>query len=162
MKTKFITLVISSFLFVSCTSLQKTSETKYQLLTSKSLVGIWNQGFIDSKRKVHRSRNFKIINSDGTFYLMTVKSDATHKDTHIPIHTIPTGITGYGTYEITSDNTFTEHVEKHFLNPKISGTNSKLRYKVKTPDLLIIEYKNEAVGKWIPEMWIRVKPLESN
>ncbi len=144
MKTKFITLVISSLLFVSCSSLQKTSETKHQLLTSTSLVGIWNQAFPDFKtKKIHRTKNFKFINPDGTFYLM-----------------LPTRISAYGTYEITSENTFTEHIEKHLLNPKMNNTKSELRYKVKTPDLLVIEYKNEVTGKWIPEMWVRVKPLE--
>ncbi len=153
MKTKFTVLGIGILLFVSCASTQKTSETKHELLTSKSLVGIWNQAFPDLKGKFHRSGNFKFINPDGTFYLMTVKFNCKKM-----LLNTPTGISVYGTYKVTSENTFTEHIKKHSLRPKMSNTKSKLRYELKNPDLLVIEYKNEAIGKWVPEVWVRVKP----
>ncbi len=156
MKTKFLVLSVGVLLFVSCSSLQKTNEAKHQLLTSKSLVGVWNQVFPSLKtKKFLRSGNFKFINPDGTFYLMTVKSNCKNV-----LLNAPTGISMYGTYEVTSKNTFIEHIEKHLLRSEMSGTESRLRYKLKTADLLMIEYKNEVTGKWIPEIWVRVKPIE--
>ncbi len=158
MKSKIIVVLSVVLLsFSSCTSLQKSTvkENKFSIITSNSLVGIWNQVMPISKDKILKSGNFKFINPDGTFYLMMVESNDKNAFSNLP-----TSISMYGTYEVTSENTLTEHIRKHLLNPKMTGTQSELKYKMLTDDQLLIKYKNPVTGKWIPELWIRIKPYK--
>lgn len=126
-----------------------TFEDKRHLPASTGLVGMWRQsGAIDSNGTIIEipSGNYKVINPDGTFYTFIVWGEKR-----------PTQIGLYGTYTITSDSTYTEKIIKHGINPRMSGTSSELRYRFLDENLLLLEYKNEALNRWIPEIWRRVE-----
>ncbi len=150
-------LAIMLLFFSNCAI--NTKVKKHSLLTSKSLVGVWNQVMpLKNSNKVLLTGNFKFINPDGTFYTM-VFVDPSGRGLRITPN-IYTSITMYGTYEITSKSTFTEQIEKHFINSKMSGTQSMLKYRMLSEDKMQIEYKNPVTGTWVPEWWMRVKPFK--
>ena len=71
----------------------------------------------------------------------------------------PQPINLYGTYAITSDSTFTEHIVKHSGNAQMDNTESELRYKFvpnSENNAVYMMWKNTAVDQWIPELWERV------
>ncbi len=127
----------------------KIDDGKQHLATSKGLVGLWRQsGITEINGEISEvlSGNYKVINPDGTFYTFITWGEKK-----------PTQIGLYGTYIITSDSTYTEQIIQHGINPRMNGTSSELRYKMIDENTLLIEYKNEAINKWIPEIWRRVE-----
>jgi TonB family C-terminal domain len=125
-----------------------SGQVQNPLIESKSIVGFWRQcrnvkNSDGSLRKL-ATNNFTVINADNTFC------------TFVNWSMTNTSIVGYGTYKITSDSTYTEHIIKHGVVPKLSNTNIELRYKMVKDDVLQIQYHNAQLDKWMPEYWERV------
>jgi hypothetical protein len=57
---------------------------------------------------------------------------------------------------MTSDSTFTEKIIKHNLNPSMSGSESKLRFKMIDENTMAVYCFNSVLDIWEPEIWIRV------
>lgn len=121
------------------------------LIESKSLVGIWQmQGMRnteDGKTQLVRLGNYKVLNKDGTFYAFAI----TNND-------LTTNVSICGSFKITSDSTYTESVIAHYTSPEMNNSESKMRYKFIDKDTLVLEYYNNAIKRWIPEVWVRVTP----
>ncbi len=148
MKIKITATLAVALLFFSSCGVTKQEQTK-TLLTSKSLVGVWNQVMpTDKENEVMLSGIFKFINPDKTFYMMmsSFGDDVVY----------PSVIRMYGRYEVTSKDTLIEYVDDHF-NPQIIGSKSELKYELLDDDTLKIKYKNTVTQTWITEFWIRVK-----
>lgn len=151
MKTKILLSVFSILSFLGTYAQQHLPE-------SKSLIGLWQHIVVAENVQGETSKKksdiFKVINSDGTFYHFSVLSPEDNT-----ISKIDLSIYMYGTYGITSDSTFTEHV---ITNNAVLGFNnsvSELRYKFASGsdnNLVYIMWKNTTNDQWIPEMWERV------
>lgn len=157
MKAKVILLVISILYIVGTHAQQHLPE-------SKSLVGLWRQAgivkTIDGEIRHFKTGNYKVMNPDGTFYaFITWGVGKTNLQDDV------TTMNFYGTYTLTSDSTFTEHIVTHSGNPTMSNTDSELRYKFipdTNNDVMYMKYKNPIINEWIPEVWERVvMPLET-
>ena len=121
---------------------------KHHLTESKSLVGIWNQvgvGGINGIIKV-KSENYKILNADSTFLVFM------NHPTAKPALTLSL----YGRYTVDSDSTYTEYIVASHWKQEMAGTKSMMRYKLIGHDQLLIEYYNESLKIWVPEVWKRV------
>lgn len=95
---------------------------------SKSLVGLWRQTLFVKGDNVEKTQiktgNYKVINPDGTFYTFIIWGAGNTN----PVKDITT-IGLYGTYKITSDSTYTEHIVKHSIIPSMNNTDSQLKHK---------------------------------
>lgn len=135
-----------------------TLYAQEHLPESKSLVGIWRQVAM-SKNNVGevvpvKSPIYKVVNADGTFYTFITWGAYSN----VPDDAATT-INLYGTYAISSDSTFTEHIVKHSGNAQMDNTESELRYKFvpnSENNAVYMMWKNTAVDQWIPELWERV------
>lgn len=126
------------------------SAQQKQLPMSESLPGVWNQIYITPNGNRIPTGNYKFLNTDGTFYSMVVWGLNGGNNR-------PSTIGMYGTYSITSDSTYTEHIKVHGMNPAISNTSSQLKYQLLDKNTLLIKYRNETLNRWIPEIWTRVQ-----
>lgn len=121
------------------------------LIESKSLVGIWQmqgtRNTADGKTQLVRLGNYKVLNTDNTFYAFAI----TNND-------LTTNVSICGSFKITSDSTYTESVIRHYTSPEMNNSESKMRYKFIDKDTLVLEYYNDANKRWIPEVWVRVTP----
>ncbi len=144
-KTKLTLLVVVMITFlVSCSSPLNKSKVE-NMVVSKSLIGVWRQMSVGLDGKLIPTGNYKFLNTDKTFYSMVFWGSFK-----------PSTIMMYGNYNITSDSTYVESIVKH-NNTKMSGTESELKYKLLDTNTLLIQYKNEVLNKWIPEIWKRVE-----
>lgn len=136
------------------------------LIESESIIGVWRQVIVrpsaDGKTHVFKTGNYKVVNADGTYFtLITWGSRAVTKNGKTTIERSVTNLGHFGTYTNLKDSSFTEHIVKHGVNPKMSGTTSELRYKMIDRNTVIIKYKNGNY-QWIPETWQRVVLPENN
>ena len=147
-----------TFIFVLAIGFSGTLFAQEHLAESKSLVGMWRQTIVEKNNKgeivKEKLPNFKVINADGTFYTFTALNtgNINTPETDVSIYM-------YGTYDITSDSTFTEHVIKNYSVPDFDKSNAELRYKF-VPDsdnnLVYMIWKSTVNNEWIPEAWERV------
>lgn len=135
-----------------------TAFAQKHLPESNTLVGLWRQAVIGRNQQgenVHiKTGNYKVVNPDGTFYAF-ITWGAYGKNPQGDV----TSMNMYGTYAITSDSTFTEHIIKHDGNPKMNNSESELKFKFVEEtdnDIVYMMYKNTVTNQWIPEMWQRV------
>jgi hypothetical protein len=148
---KFAALLVIAALFVSCGMFKKRSNNSKQIthmVESKSLVGVWQQSGASIENVKYAplmiTGNYKMINTDNTFF--TLKGYGTKFSCSF-----------YGTYQMTSDSTYTEKIIKHNLNPSMSGSESKLRFNLIDENTMALEYFDTLYKRWVPEIWVRVQ-----
>jgi len=121
------------------------------LIESKSLVGIWQQAQVDNSNgqaKVVRLTTYKVLNADKTFYCFSINN----------LNNLNSNVIHFGSYNITSDSTFTESVTKHYAFPALDNSESLMRYKLLDENTLLMQYYNSVNKQWVPEIWVRVTP----
>lgn len=118
------------------------------MIESKSMVGVWQQSGASIKNvksaPLVLMGNYKMINADSTFF--TIMGYGTKFS-----------CTFYGTYQMTSDSTYTEKIIKHRKDPSMSGSDSKLRFKLIDENTMALEYFDTLHERWVPEIWVRVQ-----
>ena len=148
MKTIKTIILLLAFVSVQLPLVAQKESNKKHLIESENLVGVWNMtgGVTTDGGIVNvRTENYKILNADGTF-LVYVFNQIVNPAMEINL---------YGSYSIDSDSTYTEHIVKSRVS-SMSGTKSMMKYKLMGKDRLLIQYYNEAVKVWVPEIWTRV------
>lgn len=143
------------FLFIAAVFFCLTAGAQETLYKSTSLIGIWNQLQpypIDSVRMAWiPTGNFKIYNVDRTFLLFINNGKGL------------TAITAYGEYDGRKPGEFTETLHFHAYSKELNSGNSKstLRYKMQNDSVMQVEFYNENIKKWVPELWRRVTELHT-
>jgi len=121
------------------------------LVESKSLIGIWQQAQVnkisDGQSKIIKTPIYKVLNADKTFYCFLINNNE-----------LNTNISHFGSYEITSDSTFTESVTRHYTSPSMDNSVSQMRFKLLDENTLLMQYYNSVNKQWVPEIWVRVTP----
>ena len=146
--------IILLFLIFSSVTIAQTNQT--HIPASETMVGIWRQtGLVNPSTGEMMpvvTQVYKVINTDKTFFtfITSVINDPRS----------PSVIGLYGTYEINTDSTLVEHIVKHDLNPKMTGTSVELRYKMKDKNTLMLAWKN-TIGIWVNEIWTRLYTSEN-
>lgn len=149
-KLEFAALLMVAALFVSCGMFKKTSNNSKQIthmMESKSLIGVWQQSGANQKNvrdaSLMKMGIYKMINADNTFFTLSGGG-------------VDLFCSFYGTYQMTSDSTFTEKIIKHNLSPSMSGSESMLRFKMIDENTMAVDYFDSEYNRWVSEIWIRV------
>ena len=151
MKQYFRVLLMGVSLWAGATSVRGQRQAQ-----ESNLKGIWQMCFYvsaspDMIGELKPSNSFKVLSDNGKFVNMTV---------------IPNRgaiIIGSGTYEISSDSIYVEHVEKSLDLPQLTGADNILYFTLKDDaELMVLKYfiKNDRQGNeintWCYETWKRV------
>ena len=89
---------------------------------------------------------WKVMQNDGTFCTFLI---ANKKAQCV--------ITNEGTFRLTSDSTFVEHINGTIVNPDLIGKNNKITIVAAEKDRIQITYRLQPDGGESKETWIRVK-----
>ena len=89
---------------------------------------------------------WKVMQNDGTFCTFLI---ANNKAQCV--------ITNEGTFRLTSDSTFVEHINGTIVNPDLIGKNNKITIVAAEKDRIQITYRLLPDGGESKETWIRVK-----
>ena len=89
---------------------------------------------------------WKVMQNDGTFCTFLI---ANNKAQCV--------ITNEGTFRLTSDSTFVEHINGTIVNPDLIGKNNKITIVAAEKDRIQITYRLQPDGGESKETWIRVK-----
>lgn len=112
------------------------------------LIGVWQRSSNNPKEitsfnkfEPERLSTFKIIDEYGNF-------------TNMIANEINTCITVYGTYKISSKDTYIENIKKSYTNPKQNGLKNEINYEIINNQFLILTYNLN--DKEINELWVKV------
>lgn len=130
--------LVTSFLL--CLALGLAAQSRHPLM------GVWQQQTQQGGGRIVNLPVWKLIQGDGTFCTMLIVN--TEAKTIKSME---------GTYTITSDSTYAEHVAVNVFNPELNDKESTLHYKFLTPDQLIITYQLPGALTPGSEIWKRVK-----
>lgn len=166
MNAKRFMLLLAVMIFGSQCIVNAQNENKEVMI--KPLIGIWQYVEEVTKadgQKIYIGKEiYKTIREDRSYCTMAcvdipVKDGKQEK----PIISAVTFITQQGEIEMTSESTYLEYINNHYIDKNLNNTISNLRFKVneKDPNILYIEYNlggTEETG-WVSEVWKRVLPL---
>lgn len=146
-----------------------TITTQAQVNKNKKnpLVGLWQYAnektLPDGKKSYVGKQIYKTITTDNRYFVVLgINIPLKEADSEKTDMSTVTFMTQEGEIEFTSDNTYLEYINKHYLDKSFNNTISNLRFKFNenNPNILYIEYNmggNED-GNWVSEVWLRVMP----
>lgn len=119
-----------------------------------SLNGVWQMCFYRSNSpevagELKTSNSLKILSDDGRFTNMVM---------------MPHGaiIIGEGTYEMTSEKSYTEIVERNLHLPQLNGKRNVMEFEMKDDGIMVVKYflkediNGNRIDSWCYETWKRV------
>lgn len=149
---KFLFLALS-LLVVSGSALAQSAEK-----VPISLNGVWQMCFYRSNSpdvagELKTSNSLKILSDDGRFTNLVM---------------MPHGaiIIGEGTYEMTSEKSYTEIVERNLHLPQLNGKKNVMEFEMKDDGIMIVKYflkediNGNRIDSWCYETWKRVSMPE--
>ena len=149
-----------------------TLTTKAQVKESSKnpLMGLWQYAdektLPDGKKTYIGKQIYKTITSDNRYFVVLgVNIPLKEADSDKTSMSTVTFMTQEGEIEFTSDNTYLEYINRHYLDKNLNNTISNLRFKFneKNPNILYIEYNlgGNDESSWVSEVWLRVMPYGS-
>lgn len=149
---KFLFLALS-LLVVSGSALAQSAEK-----VPVSLNGVWQMCFYRSNSpdvagELKTSNSLKILSDDGRFTNLVM---------------MPHGaiIIGEGTYEMTSEKSYTEIVERNLHLPQLNGKKNVMEFEMKDYGIMVVKYflkediNGNRIDSWCYETWKRVSMPE--
>ena len=163
MKKIMILLAIMLFGGISSLSAQNDNQSKI-----KPLVGVWQYAqevVTESGENIYIGKQiYKAITEECNYFVMIgmnipIKEDG---DENTTLSTL-SFVTQEGQIEMTSDNTYLEYINNHYLDNSLNNIISNLRFRFHehNPNILYVEYNlNGNIDEnWVSEVWIRVMPF---
>ena len=160
-KRVLLVLVVAFFCGTITTQAQTRANKK------NPLVGLWQyadeKALPDGQKSYIGKQIYKTITTDNRYFVVLgvdiPLKEANSEKTEMSTVTF---MTQEGEIEFTSDNTYLEYINKHYLDKSLNNTISNLRFKFneKNPNILYIEYNlgGNDEGNWVSEVWLRVMP----
>lgn len=149
---KFLFLALS-LLVVSGSALAQSAEK-----VPINLNGVWQMCFYRSNSpdvagELKTSNSLKILSDDGRFTNLVM---------------MPHGaiIIGEGTYEMTSEKSYTEIVERNLHLPQLNGKKNVMEFEMKDDGIMVVKYflkediNGNRIDSWCYETWKRVSMPE--
>ena len=145
-----------SFLFLTLLVLVASGNVSPQKAEKVpvSLNGVWQMCFYRSNSpevagELKTSNSLKILSDDGRFTNMVM---------------MPHGaiIIGEGTYEMTSEKSYTEIVERNLHLPQLNGKRNVMEFEMKDDGIMVVKYflkediNGNRIDSWCYETWKRV------
>lgn len=137
------------------------------MLKNNPVEGVWQYveevSRADGKTIVMGKQIYKIITADNKYMVMLgvnipVKNNG---EGNVQMSTL-TFVTQQGEIEFTSENTYLEYINNHYLDANLNNTISSLKFRFdeNRPNMLYVEYflGGTEEGNWISEVWMRVMP----
>lgn len=120
------------------------------------LVGVWQMCIFvpnpenPEKPLLRRSSAFKFLNKDGSFYNMILSPQVSN-------------FTVFGTYEINSEDSYTEIIDRSYTNPMDNNRKNQLNYEFANDGrFLFIKYisinSNTGEAGEARELWVKIEP----
>ena len=131
------------------------------------LMGLWQYAdevtLADGQKSYIGKQIYKTITTDNRYFVVLgIDIPLKEADKETTNMSTVTFITQEGEIEFTSDNTYLEYINKHYLDKNLNNTISNLRFEFneKNPNILYVEYNlgSNDDGNWVKEVWIRVMP----
>ena len=106
---------------------------------------------------------YKTITADNKYMVMLgINIPIKNGDDESVKYSTLTFVTQMGEMEFTSENTYLEYINNHYLDKNLNNTisNLKFRFGEDNPNILYVEYNlGEADdANWVSEVWMRVMP----
>lgn len=151
-----------------CGTLTTQAQTKEK--NKNPLIGLWqyvNEVTLPDGQKSYIGKQiYKTITTDNRYFVVLgvdiPLKEANSEKTDISTVTF---MTQEGDIEFTSDNTYLEYINKHYLDKNLNNTISNLRFEFnkQNPNILYIEYNlgGNDEENWVKEVWLRVMPYGS-
>lgn len=146
---KFLFLALS-LLVVSGSALAQSAEK-----VPISLNGVWQMCFYRSNSpdvagELKTSNSLKILSDDGRFTNLVM---------------MPHGaiIIGEGTYEMTSEKSYTEIVERNLHLPQLNGKKNLMHFEMMDEGIMVVKYflkediNGNKIDSWCYETWKKVE-----
>ena len=160
-KKALLVLVVTFF----CGTFAAHAQTKENY--KNPLAGLWQ--FAEEVTQANGQKTYigkqiyKTITTDNRYFVVLginiPLKDANSEKTNMSTVTF---MTQEGEIEFTSENTYLEYINKHYLDKNLNNTISNLRFEFneKNPNILYIEYNLGGTDEenWVSEVWLRVMP----
>lgn len=117
-------------------------------ISKHKLCGIWQNCFISmeqNKPVVHFTPYMKVLNSDGSFVNMGIRTDSQC-----------CFIRTMGRWSVESDSVYVEHIDRSITTPGIIGRDNKIHFLLQGDDFVVLKYKIPGNKQWGIEYWVRV------
>ena len=138
-----------------------------QVKDNNPLAGLWQ--FMEENTRADGQQTYvgkqiyKTITTDNRYFVILGVNiplkEANSEKTNMSTVTF---ITQEGEIEMTSENTYLEYINRHYLDKSLNNTISNLRFRFneKNPNILYIEYNisGNDDNNWVSEVWMRVMP----
>lgn len=167
MKRDYSLYIGKVFFFLAAILLFGTATARAQAKNNNPLVGLWQYmdevTRPDGQKAYIGKQIYKTITTDNRYFVVLGVNiplkEANSEKTNMSTVTF---ITQEGDIEMTSNNTYLEYINKHYLDKSLNNTISNLRFKFheKNSNILYIEYNisgNDDTD-WVSEVWMRVMP----
>ena len=139
-----------------------------QVKDNNPLAGLWQ--FMEENTRADGQQTYvgkqiyKTITTDNRYFVMLGVNiplkEANSEKTNMSTVTF---ITQEGEIEMTSENTYLEYINRHYLDKSLNNTISNLRYRFseENRNILYVEYNLSGTDNdnWVSEIWLRVMPL---
>lgn len=117
----------------------------------------------DGETMVMGKQIYKTITADNKYMVMLgINIPIKNSDNESVKYSTLTFVTQMGEMEFTSENTYLEYINNHYLDKNLNNTisNLKFRFGEDNPNILYVEYNlGEADdANWVSEVWMRVMP----
>ena len=117
----------------------------------------------DGKTMVMGKQIYKTITADNKYTVMLgINIPIKNSDDENVKYSTLTFVTQMGEIEFTSENTYLEYINNHYLDRNLNNTISSLKFRFgeENPNLLYVEYNlgGADAGNWVSEVWMRVMP----
>jgi hypothetical protein len=166
MNAKRFMLLLAVMVFGSLVTVNAQENKKEGYI--KPLLGTWQ--YVEEVAKADGStiyigyEIYKTIREDKTYSVMaSIDIPIKEADQEEGKISTVTFITQQGEIEMTSESTYLEYINSHYIDKTLNNTISNLRYRVsdKNPNILYIEYNlgDAESGNWVSEVWLKVLPL---
>lgn len=154
-------------LAVMLTGFTSRAVAQEAMAKNNPIEGVWQYveeiSRADGKTLIMGKQIYKTITADNKYMVMIgvnipVKSS---EEGNVQMSTL-TFVTQQGEMEFTSENTYLEYINDHYLDPNLNNTISSLKFRFddNRPNILYVEYFLGGTddGSWTSEVWMRVMP----
>ncbi|MCC8145718.1 MAG: DUF4488 domain-containing protein [Bacteroidales bacterium] len=157
MKKLFLLFILTSIPFLYGTAQEEAaiSAGKSNAEETHGLVGVWQMCILvpnpenPEDIQLRRTPAFKFLNKDGSFYNMVLSQQTSN-------------ITALGSFEINSEDSYTENVDQSYTNPNDNNRKNRLNYELTNEGrfLLIKYFTTNSAGEAgeARELWVKVEP----
>lgn len=158
---------MKKMIFILAVMLSSFTSSIFAQAKSNPIEGVWQYveevTRADGKTIYMGKQIYKTITADNKYSIIYgINIPVKNNNDEKPQLSTLTFITQLGEIEMTSDNTYLEYINNHYLDKNLNNTISNLnfRFSEQNKNILYVEYNigDTEDNEWISEVWMRVMP----